>query len=353
MFGAVHSWSYCVRSIMYELFKLGHECYVTSTDGYQFAPKEMSACFGQDTDCADIDLCYTLPKNFRQWFHPASRLKIAIFNWESTALPPEWANYVGDTDLICPSSSAVMNVFLEAGWDHSKLMLLPLGVDWNHFELAKPMDIPGLKSFRFLNVSIPHHRKNIDILLDAYYSTFSAADDVSLIIKSSFSKPKNKFECDLSEVIRAAGAKQGNRALPKVHILIDRVQDMAKLYGAVDCVVSTSSFEGFGLPMLEGLAAGCQIIAPRISGQLDFLTDSNSFLVGADKIKAGDKYQYWRPDNSAMTYLPRVEEISSAMRKVFDGQTRAPDEDLKSQFSWANSANKILERYDRLLAAEK
>ena len=350
MFCATHSWSYCVRSLMYEFFKMGHDCYVTSTDGYAFAPKEMSACFDRDTDRADIDLCYTLPKNFTQWFSPTSKFKVALFNWESTAMPPEWISYISDTGIICPSSSAVHDVFVASGWPENKLMVLPLGVDWDHFAAAKPMEIQGLKSFRFLNVSIPHYRKNIDLLLDSYYTAFSSTDDVSLILKSSFDKPKNKFECDLSEVIRSVQLKHGNKILPKVHIVIDKLPDMAPLYRTADCVISTSSFEGFGLPMLEGLAARCQVIAPRISGQLDFLDDSNSFLVGVDKIKAGDKYQYWKPNDNASSYLPRKDEIISAMRSVFDGHQKDQCPAASQRFSWINSANMILDRYDSLFS---
>lgn len=351
MFGATHSWSHCVRSLMYEFFKMGHDCYITSTDGYSFAPKEMSQCFNQDTNCADIDLCYTLPKNFKHWFSPTSRFKVALFNWESTVMPPEWINYISDTDIICPSSSAVRDVFIKAGWQDNKIMTLPLGVDWRHFFAAEQMSIPGLKSFRFLNVSIPHHRKNIDILLDAYYTAFSSNDDVSLMLKSSFDKPKNKFECDLSDIIRSVQTKHNSKSIPKVHIVIDRIGDMAALYKLSDCVVSTSSFEGFGLPMLEGLAAGCQIIAPRASGQLDFLDDSNAFLVGIDRIKAGDKYQYWKPDDAASTYLPRKDEIIDSMLRVASGSKKdGASDELKSKFSWTTSANMILNRYDNIFS---
>lgn len=352
MFGATHSWSHCVRSLMYEFFKMDHDCYITSTDGYTFAKKEMSGCFERDTDAADIDLCYTLPKNFKQWFSRTSKLKVALFNWESTVMPQEWASYISNADIICPSSTAVRDVFISSGWQENKLMILPLGVDWAHFGGSDSIDIPGLKSFRFLNISIPHHRKNIDLLLDAYYTAFNSSDDVSLILKSSFDKPKNKFECDLSEIIRSAQTKHSGKVLPKVHVVIDRLPDMAPIYKAANCVVSTSSFEGFGLPMLEGLASGCQIIAPRISGQLDFLDDSNSFLVETDKIKAGEKYQYWRPDNNSMTYLPRKDDIVDSMRKVFDGDRKTTEDNkaLRSKFSWISSANKILERYDTIFS---
>jgi glycosyltransferase involved in cell wall biosynthesis len=349
MFGATHSWSYTIRSIMLEFYKMGHDLYITSTDGYGFAPKELSQFFNKDVENADIDICYTLPKNFKNWFNPTSKLKLAIFNWESTAMPKEWLNCINDVDYILPSSQCVYDVFVENGWPKDKLILLPLGVDWDSYGSAPIMNIDGLRKFKFLNVSIPHHRKNIDIILDAYYSSFSSEDDVSLIIKSSFTKPKNKFECDLSQIINEAGRRHNKKILPKVHLVIDKLNDMASLYKAADCLVSASSFEGFGLPMLEGFAAGLQIIAPRCSGQMDFLNDNNSFLVDVSKIKAGEKYQYWREDKSSMTYFPNKNHLSSLMLDVYNGSRRYPDLSIKNDFSWKNSANKIINIHENIL----
>ena len=171
-------------------------------------------------------------------------------------------------------------------------------------------------------------------------------DDVSLMIKSSFDKPKNKFECDLSEIIKSVQARHQNKSLPKVHILIEKFKDIAPLYKAADCLVSASSFEGFGLPMLEALAADLQVIAPRASGQLDFLNDDNSFLIDVDKVSAGEKYQYWKPNDSASTFLPRKSDIVDSMRKVYSGKTKSFDKKLADEFSWKNSANKIIDIYD-------
>ena len=348
MFGATHSWSYTVRSIMMEFHKMGHDLYITSTDGYSFASKELSHCFNRDTDQADIDLCYTLPRNFQQWFNPKSKLKLAIFNWESTTLPPEWSDCLKHTDLVLPSSEAVREIFIQNGWDQKKLVTIPLGVDWDAFSRASPMEISGLNKFRFLNISIPHHRKNLDVLFDAYYSSFSADDDVSLIIKSSLSAPKNKFECNLNEIIKLMQSRHGKKMLPKVHLVVEKLQDIATLYKQADCLVSASSFEGFGLPMLEAFAADLQVIAPRASGQLDFLTDENSFLIGVDKIRAGDKYQYWRPDETSTTFYPRVDELAQSMKDVYNGKKKDYDSSLRDNFSWNNSANKIINIYENI-----
>jgi hypothetical protein len=90
------------------------------------------------------------------------------------------------------------------------------------------------------------------------------------------------------------------------------------------------------------------VIAPRASGQLDFLTDENSFLVGVDKIKAGDKYQYWRPDEKSTTFYPRVDELAQSMKDVYSGKRKDYDSSLKDNFSWKNSANKIINIYENL-----
>ena len=348
LFGSTHSWSYAIRSIMNEFHKMGHELFITSTDGYYFAPQELSKYFNKDTNEADIDLCYTLPSNFEQWFNSKSKLKLAMFNWESTSVPPEWNNSLKYIDYVLPSSNAVKDVFINNGWDERKIITLPLGVDWEEFSNAMPMQIGGLNTFRFLNVSIPHYRKNIDIVLDAYYSSFSSSDDVSLILKSSFITPKNKFECDLNEIIKTIQRKHNKKILPKVHIITDKLTSMAPLYKTSNCLVSASSFEGFGLPMLEAFASGLQVIAPRASGQLDFLNDDNSFLINVDSIKAGAKYQYWRPDSSSTTFYPKVDEIAKSMIDVFNGKKKFFDEKIKDNFSWGNSANKIINIYENI-----
>ena len=140
----------------------------------------------------------------------------------------------------------------------------------------------------------------------------------------------------------------GKKMLPKVHLVVEKLQDIASLYKQADCLVSASSFEGFGLPMLEAFAANIQVIAPRASGQLDFLTDENSFLIGVDKIRAGDKYQYWRPDETSTTFYPRVDELAQSMKDVYEGKRKDYDSSLKDNFSWKNSANKIINIYENI-----
>lgn len=347
MFGASHSWSNCTRSIATEFYKMGHELFITSTDGYSLCPDLLKDSFNKETSEADIDLCYTLPRNFKQWFHPKSKMKCAIFNWESTVMPKEWKDCLIHTDFVFPSSNAVRDIFLQNGWEESKLITIPLGVDWESFQASESLSVVNNSSFKFLNVSIPHFRKNIDLVLKAYYNEFLGDENVSLIIKSSFDTPKNLFECDLKETILDI-RKEFHKDLPKLYVVIEKFKNIAPLYKGADAIISASSFEGFGLPMLEGFAAGKQVIAGRHSGALDFLNDDNSFLINSDLIPAGSKYQYWKSIDSSKTYYPRIEELQDRMRRVFSGEKKSFDPKLKEIFSWKNSANKIIDIYDHI-----
>ena len=124
---------------------------------------------------------------------------------------------------------------------------------------------------------------------------------------------------------------------------------MVPLYNSCDCLVSATSAEGFGLPLLEGLAANMVVVAPRATGQLDFLNDSNSLLVDTKVIRAGDKYQYWKPTAGATTHLPDKDHLASQMRAAYSDysgiRSRISDSAKKtvSKFTWENAAKKIVD----------
>jgi glycosyltransferase involved in cell wall biosynthesis len=56
--------------------------------------------------------------------------------------------------------------------------------------------------------------------------------------------------------------------------------DLAKIYNGVDCVVSISDAEGFGLSMLEAKACEKPIIATRIGGMAQQLFDDDGNMLG-------------------------------------------------------------------------
>ena len=57
-------------------------------------------------------------------------------------------------------------------------------------------------------------------------------------------------------------------------------RDLISLYKTADAYVSAHWGEGWGLPLADAMAMGIPTIATNFSGNTEFMTDANSFLVG-------------------------------------------------------------------------
>jgi glycosyltransferase involved in cell wall biosynthesis len=55
--------------------------------------------------------------------------------------------------------------------------------------------------------------------------------------------------------------------------------ELLRLYLAADCYVSAHWGEGWGLPLAEAMAVGLPVVATNFSGNTQFMTKENSFLV--------------------------------------------------------------------------
>ena len=68
---------------------------------------------------------------------------------------------------------------------------------------------------------------------------------------------------------------------PEIHLIEDNVSAAAKnaMVANCDCYVSLHRSEGLGLTMAEAMYFGKPVIATAYSGNLDFMTPDNSFLV--------------------------------------------------------------------------
>lgn len=348
MLGTSHSWSVTMRSLVQAFINHEASLYLESINGYDLFPNSWQS-LKRSIMAPDIDIAYTLPRNFNQRFNAKSKLKMAVYNYETSILPSVWRKAHEHVDYILPSSNFSKKVFLDAGWPDEKCIVIPHGI-WpdEYVRTDKVKNLKTNKSFKFLNVSIPHYRKNIKLLLDAYYSEFCEEEDVCLILKTSLSAPKNRFECNVKKEIIKAQRGHLNKKLPQVEVLTHRYESLVPLYNTCDCLISATSSEGFGLPLLEGMASGMLVAAPHVTGQADFLNVKNSLAIDAKKIDAPPNYQYWRPSPGAKMYMPYKESLQSVMRKAFENKHELTNDfrdGVKStlnEYTWMKAASKIL-----------
>jgi glycosyltransferase involved in cell wall biosynthesis len=354
MLGTHHSWAITMRNLLTQFQEKGHKIYIKSANGNDFIPPNLMSRLDRDIAVPDIDISYTLPRNFKQRMAPKAKLKLGIYNYESSAFPKMWLQTINDVDYLLPSSNFSRDIFIEGGWPADRCIVIPNGINLTSeekYNSTKPYGLKSKKKFKFLNVSIPHYRKNIDMVVESYYKTFSGKDDVCLVLKTSLDKPKNPFEINLAEKINELVAKYKDKegGLPEVEIVTAKLDDMLPLYKACQVLVSATSSEGFGIPLLEALDARLLVIAPRCTGQLDFLNDENALLVESREITADVRYQYWIETPGAKTFLPKQELLCHSMiiahryyEKLLE-RHRAESLRVCQDFTWERAAHKILE----------
>lgn len=323
--------------------------------------------FGPGKKEIDIDFCYTVPNNYRQRFLANSKNKCIIYNYETTVMPPEWKSQYNYVDYHFPSSNFCAEVFYRNGVPLKKIFVVPHGVDKKRFNPdIPPVKLRTKKKMRFLCVSAPHYRKNLDILLNAYCQAFTAKDDVCLVLKtkiwkatdpiSSKQNPDGKkgYELCLGQLIKPLVKKYGKN-MPEIEIIGGHVKNPASIYNACDVHVSATGSEGWGLPQTESYFCGLYNIVSKYSGHLDFLDDSNSLLVDTKLTTAKPTEQYWisPPSSKAVIGRPNQNHLAELMIKSYKEHPQllekfmAGREAFIEKYSWENAAQQIIDVCDK------
>jgi len=386
MGGTNHSWSFTAQNLTRAMKKLkDHKIFFKSTNGLEHFPDDLRDVLlpgyhghlvqgpteyidGQGNELTvikerpepeindnnnrpyDLELAYTIPYQFCRRFYQESRCRAAIWNFESSILPPGWQMYARAIDYILPSSQYSYDIFANNGVPKEKLVVVPHGVDLNIFNPdIPPFELQTTKKLKFLHNAIPHHRKLHERVIKGFVDTFTGDDDVCLVLKTKFLTPaKDKpFEVDVKALIEEA--MKGKENPPEIEVVNKFIPDMGSLYTACDVVLSMSSCEGFWLPGLEALACGSLIIAPRHGGQLDFLNDDNSLLVDTVEMEAPASMQYWGFMKGAVVGDPSMEHYQEllfyAYQNIDTEKARIKDaaKQTSEYFSWERAAQMILD----------
>ncbi len=197
------------------------------------------------------------------------------FGWEESRIPQSVAeDFNRYLDGVGVTSEFVRGVLRDSGVD------VPIRVVGNGVETpdaAARLDAPelvGLRGFTFLHISSAFPRKGVDVLLEAFFSAFDGASDVTLILKT-FPNPHNHVQ-GILEGLRASHPNP-----PDVR-WIDRDLDDREIqafYNLADCYVHPARGEGFGLPVAEAMAASVPVISVAYSGLADLVSDETALTV--------------------------------------------------------------------------
>ena len=272
----------------------------------------------------DVYVDIRIPNEFQQW----GKVNIGITaGIETTAVSSNWIDNCNKMDLVIVPSEHSKNGFAKAMYE--KMQKLPNGenkkvgelklekpiealfegVDENIF---KPIDNSSLdlvddikEDFAFLHIGLwgkggyGEDRKDIAKMIKVFYESFAnKKEQPALILKTAGATFSilDREEC-LRKINEIKSKFPSDWNLPNVYLLHGSLstEEINKLYNhpKVKCFVSLTHGEGFGRPMLEASMVGLPVIASAWSGQMDFLSQSDSMLLGGELVQVPQS-QHWK-----------------------------------------------------------
>ncbi len=268
---------------------------------------------------------------FNAWHqeNPGFFIYVGMTTFETDGLPPGWAQSCNRMDEIWVPSTFNKETFARGGVDAKRIDVFPTGIDTDVFNphRVSPLLIRNRKGFAFLSVFQWTYRKGWDVLLRAYLSAFSPQDDVCLILRTyPYRIQQPPIRDRIKEYIGNLGVDP--EKTPSI-IILDRFipeQYMPSLYATADAFVLPSRGEGFGLPYMEAMAMGLPVIATRWGGHLDFMDDTNSFLIDVEALQPvhsclSQESRFYTSEQKLAE--PSVSHTAELMRLVFENRSEA------------------------------
>jgi glycosyltransferase involved in cell wall biosynthesis len=349
---SAHSFALCNREFCLGLLARGHDLAIVATGsrsqdgGPSGIPPAIAArlCDAPNFE-ADVHVRHQWPPRFDP---PPSGRWVIMQPWEFGSIPAAWVRPMSTiVDEVWSYTRFVRNCYIAAGIPPSRAQVVPVGVDPDVFRpQAPPLNLGTSKRFKFLFVGGTIHRKGIDILLNAYASAFSNADDVCLVIKDigTGSFYRGQTSGPMIDRLRATPGA------PEV-IYFDRTLDSAELaglYAACDCLVHPYRGEGFGLPIAEAMACGVPGIVTGYGAALDFCNEENAYLILARVPRFAERRigdietidHPWLAEPDAVVLRHLLRHVVANPDEVRN-KGRAASELIRSRFTWSRAVDAI------------
>jgi hypothetical protein len=245
----------------------------------------------------EIWMQITVPNEFQ----PIGKFNIGCTaGIETTVAPAEWVEGCSRMNLILGSSEHTIKVLRESKFEKrdQKTDQVLGSVEWKgdngevifegaNIETYKPIkstfDLSNVKEeFAYLfvghwiNGALGEDRKNVGLLVKAFYETFkNKSKKPALILKTSQVGSSYMDRDELIKKIQAIRATVKSSNVPNVYLLHGEFTDeeMNQIYNhsKVKAMVSLTKGEGFGRPLLEFSLVNKPIITTNWSGHIDYL----------------------------------------------------------------------------------
>lgn len=252
--------------------------------------------------------------------HDAFFMKLDVRNFDYASMREQYPPFIRKCKHIITCSEYSKKDIIELiGIPEDRVTVIPWGIDHNIFyedpdkESSRQYINREMKIERpyFLSVSCDTGRKRTQELIKAYLSLRKPENDLVLV----WANPPDSIKSIVAQN-------------PRIHLLSGISNEALRyLYNGATASVNPTSYEGFGLPILEAMACGCPVV-----------TCANSSIpeIGGD----------------AVIYLeePVGKTLPYVMRAIDVGEMDLADMSLRglrlaSNFTWERTAEETIEVY--------
>ncbi|MFH1824985.1 MAG: glycosyltransferase family 1 protein [Candidatus Firestonebacteria bacterium] len=229
-------------------------------------------------------------------------------------------------DKIIADSVSTRNDIVKLCKIHEEnVSVIPLSYDQSLYNLCKDSSLIAkiknkykIKGKYLMNVnSILCYRKNIINQIKAFDIVRKVKkNDIQLIITG---KKDNAYD-DIMSIVKQLDLQEDV-------ILIEHIinEDMSVLYSGAEALMFASSYEGFGLPILEAMACGCPVLTSKISSMPEVAGESAVYVNHLDENDIANMVEKILKDSNLKSSL-----VSKGLERV-------------KKFNWERTARVTLE----------
>jgi glycosyltransferase involved in cell wall biosynthesis len=204
----------------------------------------------------------------------AGKYTIAYWVWEFSTMPESYRLQFERVDEIWTASQFCTQSMLDMA-NGKPIRIIPHPISLSG---ARNRALFGLPEDRMIFLFIfdaagSAPRKNPEAVIDAFQLAFGKPDDSGplLVMRARHINNRPAYKQRLLQKLDVVGG-----------VLLDQDytrEEVNALLVSADACVSLHRAEGFGLTMAEAMALGKPVIATKYSGNVDYMTPDNSYLV--------------------------------------------------------------------------
>ncbi len=249
--------------------------------------------------------------------------------------------------IVTPSNWSKIG-FLKAGFDESRVVVVPHGVNQKIYkpisDLRRKQYRDALKvsdeDFLILSLGAMTANKGIDILISAFAILKAKYPHLKLALKDS----SNLYGIRIRDVLASLYQRNPKLVSENISKSIIAMSDnltpnqLNGLYGAADCYASPYRAEGFNLTPLEAAASGTPIVITQGGSTDDYFHESFALHIESSLHKSG-----------ITTRLePSLDSLTEQLSLLIDGKASGLNNSFAQQFigknfTWAVAVNKLID----------